>query len=466
MNYIDMNTSDVDTHTDLSVGTEFSLDANTISSIQPQRGGSIFSFLNPFKSVNGKAENAVLDNLNAGKFSDAAVIIENGLVENYCAKDKNGRNILALLYENRQNPAVRSLIDKVVGTESGKKAINEPDNDGNRVAHILAKKGDNEGIEQAKNQGAILSLTNNDGQRVATDSESGMSATSAIPPTNIQEAASIQPAVAPANLAGGNEIDRNISHLFSAMRRNTRQVDSDMTDMATDTLRTPTQMAGTATSIAIPTNTEEFVTSLVKAYSGKVSGHQSGGGKLNVIESMIAGKRKMRHHRKSSKKTSKHSMKRSTADSDTEMNRMHSQLDEMIRSQGNDIHERVVKNIMDLLNVDETKARVYKAILYARVKRDHPNLSNLDRANEMQKLATKENLEQIDKKEYDEMADIIAKKKAEKAAMGKKMDASDMLDLDMPTEEKPKKARKSKKADMTESALTEYSVSTTFSDSE
>ena len=62
----------------------------------------------------------------------------------------------------------------------------------------------------------------------------------------------------------------------------------------------------------------------------------------------------------------------------------------------NDIHEKVVQEIMNVLGVSEDDAKIYKSILYYRVKNEHPEYNGYERAVEMQKLATKDVLETLD----------------------------------------------------------------------
>lgn len=464
MNFLDVTTSDVDTHTDLSIGTEFSFDADTIASIQPQNGGGLRNFferLNPFKTSNSNNDNKVLEAFAKGNISDAGVAIKLGFVNNYCAKDGNGKTIFKHIIENYNSfPNKEELLAAIFASNNVESFINERDNKGDAPLHAAVKSGKNDLAEKLIANGADKTLQNNEGVSVISED----SATSAGP--NIT---SIPPFI-PINTSGQSNSDKNISSLIAALKKPKNIApESELTDLGSDILLTSTQTAGTATSMTIPSNTEDFVKSLVKAYSNKsqnTSNNIMNGGKLSIIESMIAGKRKMRTNRKISKKTSKRSMKREAVPSeitDSVVSGAENELARLIKSQATDIHERVVKTIMDLLNVDEAKASAYKAILYRKVQKEHPNLSNLDRALEMQKEATKENLEQIDNKEVNEMVSIIEKKRSERASTGPKNNAEKTEET---TEEKPKKARKTKKADATESALTEYSVSTDFTDSE
>lgn len=71
-------------------------------------------------------------------------------------------------------------------------------------------------------------------------------------------------------------------------------------------------------------------------------------------------------------------------------------LSRFIRNQASEIHERAVKKIMELMNVDEQTAKYYKAELYRRVKADKPELNNFDRAVELEKLVSEDILKDID----------------------------------------------------------------------
>ena len=77
-------------------------------------------------------------------------------------------------------------------------------------------------------------------------------------------------------------------------------------------------------------------------------------------------------------------------------------LSRMIQNQASVIHTRTIEKIKDLLGVDEEKAKIYKAALYNKVKNDHPELNGYDRAVEMEKIATTENLKEINLKQWGE----------------------------------------------------------------
>lgn len=82
------------------------------------------------------------------------------------------------------------------------------------------------------------------------------------------------------------------------------------------------------------------------------------------------------------------------------------QIYRLIQNQSDRIHDRTVEKIMQLLNVDEQKAKVYKAALYDEIYRKRPELNDLDRAVELEKRATTDNLKRID---YDKWVKIANK---------------------------------------------------------
>lgn len=85
----------------------------------------------------------------------------------------------------------------------------------------------------------------------------------------------------------------------------------------------------------------------------------------------------------------------------TTFNRRQSELSRLINNQATEIHNQVVKTIMELMKVDEETAKVYKAALWRMVKEKFPDVkTNLDKSTEMKQLATKKILKTIDIEKY------------------------------------------------------------------
>lgn len=116
-----------------------------------------------------------------------------------------------------------------------------------------------------------------------------------------------------------------------------------------------------------------------------------------------------------------------------------------------DIHSRTIETIKSVMDVDEPTAKLYKSVLYYRVKKEHPEFSGYQRAVEMEKLATKEILKDIDiekeKKEREESPKEEKKeKKEQKGKKEKKQKKSKKeSESESSSEETPKKKSSLKK---------------------
>jgi len=70
---------------------------------------------------------------------------------------------------------------------------------------------------------------------------------------------------------------------------------------------------------------------------------------------------------------------------------------QIVKAQAKTIHKDVVEMISKLLDVDESKAKLYKSGLWSMVREQFPDLtSNLEKSLKMKKIATKANLNKID----------------------------------------------------------------------
>jgi Ankyrin repeat. len=119
-------------------------------------------------------------------------------------------------------------------------------------------------------------------------------------------------------------------------------------------------------------------------------------------------------------------------------------LSRQIKNKVDIIHERTIEKIKEIMNVSEDIARNYKSALYYEVKTKHPELNAYDRAIEMEKLATKDNLDNID---IDKVTKDIEKFRAEKSKTKKDFDKKSKKKSRSKTKSKSKtsRAKKTKK---------------------
>jgi len=125
-----------------------------------------------------------------------------------------------------------------------------------------------------------------------------------------------------------------------------------------------------------------------------------------------------------------------TSESPTEL----SELARAVDNKASAAHDNAVIKIKEILGVDEEKARVYKAVLYDEIKKENPELSNYDRAMELEKRASDSSyLNKVSKSSLAKMEKIIKERKEAKQSSTSATSVTS-------TEEKPKKkVTKSKK---------------------
>ena len=133
-----------------------------------------------------------------------------------------------------------------------------------------------------------------------------------------------------------------------------------------------------------------------------------------------------------------------------------SEMARAIKKQSTEIHERVIAKIMEILKVDEITARAYKGALYAKVKDEHPELSNFDRAVEMEKLATDKVLNKLNNKKVDEIKNHIKDKNVKNSSNDSSNDSSNNSDI-IPKKNKKDNKNKEKILNTTESSLSTLS---------
>lgn len=406
MNYITSVTSDsnnmlfsngtIGTETDrVSATSPINAPANT------QQGG-FWPFSSNHSSVVDLINKAILEH------NTHAVIF---LIQNAnCVKGKiNGRTILHQLMHNLTIlPHGNNALGILLARPDISKIINEQE-DGtlNTALHIAAANGNQDACAQLIRAGADPSIKNNEGSYVGSDSES-------TPVNKSPRGAGVGSGVQSIDCNSLSTFDsdteaiKNLSKIFFDVRTKPSHL-SDASYMP-DTLElSPTSQTiqyaathGKGLHIGGLFDTEQYVEKLLSQYDN--SGAQYGGSKT------VMGVRQMRT-------MSDFNLSGGMSDDSDSYD---SELSRLVNNQAQEIHERTIKKIMDLMKVDENVARNYKAAIYKKVKVEHPELNNLDRATEMEKLATKSvlkgiNIDQVTK----EIEEHIASRKSSEGPMEK-----------------------------------------------
>lgn len=257
------------------------------------------------------------------------------------------------------------------------------------------------------------------------------------------------------NINGGssNTISLNIDPLSAtATETNTffnKMVGGDLISLNID----PLSASATCNNIvnnfggSMNENTDELISNMVDSFLSAEQNAQDGGSyargqrKLNLY-SDYGKKRSSRSRSRSKSKGSKKSKSKSRSSSRGfkfgRVARELSALGRQINNQVNEIHKRVIQKIIELMKVDEETARTYKSGLWKAVKDKHGDkwceLSQLDRATELEKFTIKKNISKIDLEAAKKIRDENRRMSEERREKNKKEKKS-----------KPAKAKKQKK---------------------
>lgn len=136
-----------------------------------------------------------------------------------------------------------------------------------------------------------------------------------------------------------------------------------------------------------------------------------------------------------SSSSSEGSSKNSSSESDSDIKK----ISRSIINKAGEIHQRVIQKIIELMNVDDFKAKAYKSLIYDKIKKEHPELNNYDRAVEMEKLTTKEFLDTLD-------VDVNNRVDFLKDLYQKKPPKSPKSSTESPTSTEEKTVKKNKKS--------------------
>lgn len=412
LHYVDLSTSndyDLDNNReDLITTTENSFESE--NDTMAQEGGF-------FWSKSGSSNNDK-NFLLAARTKDYGVVdfmVNHDMVSNIGSRDENGSNVLHYLARDySSNPKAKEVVSRLMSRSDLSSFINTKDNNGDTPLISAVKAGNMDFAEALIGAGADKTIKNKDGLYVASEyaEDSEQRATQQL-----------------------TESVNSMVNMFVNMNDDLDTESPNMPDhlSLTETVRQPAAANDYAnhgdlsSSISIK-DTDAFLTTLENKYikNGMVGGVRK------------SGTRALRYY---------------NFDASYEGSANDSELSRMIENQASELHKKVVQKIMDLMGVDEVAAKTYKALLYSKVKDEHPELNNLDRAIEMENMATVKNLESLDKKKFKEIEKHIRDKNDQRASSSEEKPKKEKkAKADKPAkEEKPKKAvkkaTKSKKVD-------------------
>lgn len=448
----------------LSISTESQYSA---TSAEQQAGGGIFSFL--FGSEKAiYATELVLKAFNDKALQVACYVIRDSVNNesktelDYSQVDKNGRSILHfLVLFGSYAPDLKQLLLDVLGKTNAKKYINLQDAKKNTCAHYAMYANLEDVVKVLAQYGADLSIKNGEGFSIQLESIPVKASPSDIFMKITKCDNSVNQTVE--NSAVEDRLN-SIVKMFLGQKNLESDSGIDTIGFRRD------QLSATDTRPNKPNRQNQFVDQFVSATSdddkqdlssidvlnalmdeirGKPNAGLTGGakkrkGKKTIsTKKSISGKRRMTTYSEVSFGGSSDNQSSNTSEfgldgelSDDLEGKL-AMMARAVNNKANEAHANAVLRIKEIMGLEDEEARAVKAILYDKIKKEHPEYSNADKAMELEKMASdKAVLKDIKKPDIKKMIEIIKEKRALRETTSQSSD-------DQPRR-KPKMARASR----------------------
>lgn len=389
-----------------SVGTE--------TDMSPQNGGFFWS--------SSDNNDALLKAIKQKEYSAANFMVRECVVKNFGKGDEKGKTALHILTEqlgNSNNQEIMQVIDNILN-RCDKNVLNIKDSNGDTPLHIAARLQNDQLCNKFLEHGADPNIKNNNGQVVEYTQPDSVTITLTTLGWDDTQKQNTQ------NTVNEDEFNRAVNDLLNNKNSNNNNNANNSIYLSGRGLDD--------TSFSDDIDTAQLKQALeLSMKNGSYPSMQGGANRT----------RKLRYYAQESGLGDE-------GDDD---------LERMINNQADEVHQRTVKKIMDLLKVDEETAKQYKNAIYRMVRDSNKDLTYLEKAYEMEKRATKETLNSIDidkardesqklkeqrQKEKEERKKSAPKKKSSKKRKDSKKEKKEKK------EDKPKKGKKEEK-NMTES---------------
>lgn len=460
----------------LSIGTEdlgLTISSANMEKMTNVQNGGFFGLFSD------KMARLALEACKKGEFQVVIYFIQENLITDFSeVMPDTGFTILHYLvaYYNMiysVDTRIESVIKKVLARDDVKSFINKQDiTNGNTPLHLAVMSKNFELASQLINAGADTKIKNNNEMFVGTDSETDVM-------KEVDRQSKVSNLTEIRNNFNNSDLDTNSDIFIKTPSKNKTQ-DVSSNDKVKDMVNAlfkmenkgntentisasdlPSSLGKTVTEnntktgseyLANIQDTDRFLDAMIKNYSKEPTESAQKGGR-------IKGSRKMTsNYSSNSRKTElSESMYGLTLSGGSELSDK-SELSRMIENQADKTHKRVVEKIREILGVDDITARAYKALIYAKIKSEKPELNNYDRAVEMEKLTTREVLNSFEKTKLNEIKEHITKKDKERSESPKTSEESE-------ESVKEKKVKKTKKGTVeeTESKKTKKTKTTKMS---
>jgi hypothetical protein len=426
-----------DNKTTLSIGSESQYSA---TSPEFQTGGHLMSWL--FGSGSGEYATELASDAFNNQYPQVGYFVirhalDKSVSIDFSKVDSRKCNLLHHLTQYATVPLIRDLISVVLRDTNAKKYINEQDEHGNTPAHYAVKNELDDLVNELVASGSNLSIVNANGVSIGTNNSNTKSSQNA---DDIFVKFSSQRC----NSSNDDDIEKRLDKL---VRSFVSRTDSDTINFTgSDTKRESPRQRQSPRQQYLPRRNNIFSDQSMSMASDDILNmilnennqqqRQQGGSKNS-----LSGRRTVVTYSELSGGVSD---KFNSDDEDALDDEDFSELSSIARTvenQSNEAHKRAVERIKEILKVDETEARAYKAILYDAIKKEG-EMSNYDRAMELEKRASnKDILEHISKKDIKNMIQLIDEKHKLRDSSSQKSSSHSEKSSEP---EKPKRAKKMK----------------------
>jgi len=414
---------------------------NTDISSKSQSGGLFWN-----NNTVSKVDKAILEAARLKKFDVVEFMIKENLMANYGSKDESGNTLLHYLL-NCANPQ-EDIIDCILSRKDTKSFVNVQNKDGDTPLIVAVKNGHHDLCTKLIEHGANKSIKNNEGLGVDTETEMMTSSSKGIVisitksdigeeikniinPLELLIKGKTQNTSEPPTEFMGTEM-RSEPHTDDFIKKMMRKWSpkekvqkirtnvKEMSENATDRLlvriddyikkhkENKTQEGGDCGCGS--NDTDRLINSIENYFHKSQNKNQNSMGDtdklINSIEQYFGqkGGKKIKKRVSGKRKVNKYSERlyeggvTSSEDDDYKYDR-ENELSRLVHNQTSEIINRVVKSIMEIMDVDEETAKAYKAALWAEAKKEDLK-SSMDVAIKMSEMAKKDILKKINVQEW------------------------------------------------------------------
>lgn len=407
-----------DNNSIVSIGTETGMSvSSTNDNNNLMNGGGIFSYI--FGSNKGEHATEIILDAFEDNFQDVAMfIIRNSILKsyelNFTKKSKSSKTILHYLTIcSYYNAEMKNILLDVLSSTNAQKAINDKDSQGNTPVHYSVYFALDDVTDLLVSLGADLTIKNNQGYNIVSDTklikEKKDDIVENVLVSNIFET---KPKKSTSDVDVSVSSDGKLIRVmksFVPLSDETLNWKSDAKDVNVFSSTSVDSFSKTSgQSVTSDVNSDEVVELLLHSLKHKkpmTGGRNNSHGTRKTItySEMSVGK-----------SDSENKFNNDDIDSDSDSANSDSEISQLrkisraIENKASEAHKNAVEKIKEILGVSESEARAYKAFIYENIKKDQPELSNYDRAMELEKRASdKKALDKIKKNNKSDIAHML-----------------------------------------------------------